>query len=89
MVRERKVTPAELMDAAIARAEKHNPKLNAIVFKDYDRALAAARERKAGSAAVRRRADAAQGHHGRLRRDADAISLRIRPGQHRCGRTRK
>jgi amidase len=50
MVRERKVTPAELMDAAIARAEKHNPSLNAIVFKDYDRALATARGRKAGSA---------------------------------------
>jgi amidase len=40
MVRERKITPAELMDAAIARAEKHNAKLNAIVFKDYDRARA-------------------------------------------------
>jgi aspartyl-tRNA(Asn)/glutamyl-tRNA(Gln) amidotransferase subunit A len=38
MVRERTITPAELMDAAIARAEKHNAKLNAIVFKDYDRA---------------------------------------------------
>ena len=50
MVRERKVTPAELMEAAIARAEQHNAKLNAIVFKDYDRALAVARERKAGAA---------------------------------------
>jgi amidase len=50
MVRERKVTPAELMEAAIARAEKHNGRLNAIVFKDYDRALAAARDRKAGAA---------------------------------------
>src|SRR5260370_9721683 len=49
MVRERKVTPSELMDAAIARAEKHNAKLNAIVFKDYDRARATARDRKAGS----------------------------------------
>jgi len=43
MVRDRQITPAELMDAAIARAEKHNPKLNAIVFKDYDRARATAR----------------------------------------------
>jgi len=50
LVRERKITPAELMDAAIARAEKHNAKLNAIVFKDYDRARAAARARKLGSA---------------------------------------
>jgi amidase len=50
MVRERKVTPAELMDAAIARAEKHNAKINAIVFKDYDRARATARDRKPGPA---------------------------------------
>ncbi|MGH7925005.1 MAG: amidase [Candidatus Binatus sp.] len=50
MVRERKVTPADLMEAAIARAEKHNGKLNAIVFKDYDRALASARDRRAGTA---------------------------------------
>ncbi len=49
LVRERKIAPAELMEAAIARAEKHNGKLNAIVFKDYDRALAAARTRPSGS----------------------------------------
>lgn len=46
MVRERKITPAELMDAAIARAEKHNAKLNAIVFKDFDRARATARSHR-------------------------------------------
>ncbi len=50
MVRDGKVTPAELMNAAIARAERHNAKLNAIVFKDYDRALAAARTHKVGAA---------------------------------------
>ena len=50
MVRERKVTPAELMDPAIARAEKHNTNLNAIVFKDYDRARAAALARRVGGA---------------------------------------
>jgi amidase len=48
MVRDRQIAPAELMEAAIARAEKLNPKLNAIVFKDYDRALRAARDRKPG-----------------------------------------
>lgn len=37
LVCRREVTPLELMEEAIARAEKHNPKLNAIVFKDYDR----------------------------------------------------
>jgi amidase len=50
MVRELKVTPAELMDAAIARAEKHNAKLNVIVFKDYDRARVTARAHKVGAA---------------------------------------
>ncbi len=50
LVREGKITPAELMDAAIARAEKHNAKLNAIVFKDYDRARATANSHKADAA---------------------------------------
>ena len=51
MVREREITAAELMDAAIARAEKHNAKLNAIVFKDYDRARATALAYKDGAGA--------------------------------------
>ena len=38
LVARRKVKAAELMEEAIARAEKLNPKLNAIIFKDYDRA---------------------------------------------------
>ena len=50
LVREGKITPAELMDAAIVRAEKHNSTLNAIVFKDYDRARAAANAHKADAA---------------------------------------
>jgi amidase len=49
MVREREITRAELMEAAIERAEKHNPRLNAIVFKDYDRAFGAARGRAIGA----------------------------------------
>jgi amidase len=49
MVREREITAAELMDAAIARAEKHNAKLNAIVFKDYERARATALASKGGA----------------------------------------
>jgi len=39
LVAKRAVTPAELMEEAIARAERLNPMLNAIVFKDYERAL--------------------------------------------------
>ncbi|MEJ0042283.1 MAG: amidase family protein [Rhizomicrobium sp.] len=43
LVRTRKVKPAEIMDAAIARAEALNPRLNAIVFSDPDGARAAAK----------------------------------------------
>jgi amidase len=43
LVAKKKVKPSELMDEAIRRAEALNPKLNAIVFKDYDRARAAAK----------------------------------------------
>lgn len=38
LVAKKKIKPAELMDEAIARAEALNPKLNAIIFKDYERA---------------------------------------------------
>jgi len=38
LVAQKKIKPAELMDEAIARAEALNPKLNAIIFKDYERA---------------------------------------------------
>ena len=33
LVRNRDVTPGELLDAAIERTERHNPKLNAVVYK--------------------------------------------------------
>jgi amidase len=36
LVRRKEVTPSELLETAIARAEAHNPKLNAIVHKAYD-----------------------------------------------------
>jgi amidase len=42
LVRQRQVTPAELVDAAIERIERHNPTLNAVVYKAYDEARAAA-----------------------------------------------
>ncbi|MBV9044050.1 MAG: amidase, partial [Alphaproteobacteria bacterium] len=38
LVAKKKVKPIELMEEAIARAEALNPKLNAIVYKDYERA---------------------------------------------------
>jgi amidase len=43
LVAKKKIKPIELLDEAIARAEALNPKLNAIVYKDYDRARAAAK----------------------------------------------
>jgi amidase len=36
LVAKKKVAPSELVEAAIARIEKHNPALNAVVFKGYD-----------------------------------------------------
>ena len=36
LVARKEVTPAELVDAAIARIEAHNPALNAVVYKGYD-----------------------------------------------------
>jgi len=38
------VTPAELVDAAITRIEKHNPQLNAVIFRAYDQARRAAEQ---------------------------------------------
>ena len=38
LVRKKNVTPAELLEAAIARAEAVNPKINAVVVKMYEQA---------------------------------------------------
>jgi amidase len=43
LVAKKKIKPIELLDEAIARAEALNPKLNAIIYKDYDRARANAK----------------------------------------------
>jgi len=45
LVRRREVTPAELVEAAIERIERHNPVLNAVVYKAYDEARRTAGER--------------------------------------------
>lgn len=42
LVKARKVSPEELLDAAIDRIERHNGALNAVVYKAYDEARAAA-----------------------------------------------
>lgn len=43
LVAKGEVTPAELLEAAIERIERHNGTLNAVVYKAYDEARAAAR----------------------------------------------
>ena len=40
LVRKRAVTPLELVEAAIERIERHNPTLNAVVYKGYEDARA-------------------------------------------------
>src|SRR5512138_3227691 len=45
LVRRKKVSPAELVEEAVQRIEAHNPKLNAVVHKLYERARAKAKER--------------------------------------------
>ncbi|MGH6878567.1 MAG: amidase, partial [Rhizomicrobium sp.] len=43
LVRQKDVSPAELVETAIARAEAVNPRLNFMVYRDFERARAAAR----------------------------------------------
>ena len=42
LVKKKKVKPGELVEAAIVRIERHNPQLNAVVFKAYEEARAKA-----------------------------------------------
>jgi amidase len=39
LVRERQVSPEQLLEAAIARVEQRDPKINAVVNKMYDQAF--------------------------------------------------
>ena len=50
-MRRREVSPVEVMDAAIARIEAHNGKINALVITHFDQARAAA---KAAEGAITR-----------------------------------
>ena len=49
LVRRREVTPLELVDTAIARIERLNPKLNAITIKDFDAARETAKRPLSGA----------------------------------------
>ncbi|MBI3677529.1 MAG: amidase [Proteobacteria bacterium] len=48
LVKKKKVKPSELLEEAIARAEALNPKLNAIIYKDYDNARTRAKGKLRG-----------------------------------------
>ena len=48
LVRSGQASPSELIEIAIARIEAHNPKLNAVIHKLYDRAHAAAKRPLSG-----------------------------------------
>ncbi len=48
LVKKKKVKPAELVEAAIERIERHNPRLNAVVFKAYEEARAKAGAKVSG-----------------------------------------
>ena len=43
LIRKKKVSPGELVEEAISRIETHNPKINAVVHKLYERARTAAK----------------------------------------------
>ena len=43
LVKKKEIKPAELVEAALERIERHNPQLNAVVFKAYDEARAMAK----------------------------------------------
>jgi amidase len=45
LVKDRKVKPIELVEAAIARIERHNPKLNAVIWTMFERARAMDRKK--------------------------------------------
>ncbi len=64
MVRKGDVTPRELVEAAIARAERVNPQLHAILTPLYDKARKAAADPNLPRGPLQRRPVPAEGHHG-------------------------
>jgi amidase len=49
LVKKKKIKPAEVVEAAIERIERHNPHLNAVVFKAYDEARTKAKAKLSGA----------------------------------------
>jgi amidase len=48
LVNKKEIKPIELIEAAIERIERHNPQINAVVFKAFDEARAMAKTRHSG-----------------------------------------
>src|ERR1700751_740389 len=48
LVRKKEIKPAELVEAALERIERHNPQRNAVVFKAYEEASAMAKSNLSG-----------------------------------------
>jgi len=53
LIRKGEITPAELLETTIRRIEKINPKLNAVIYKMYDQARAAAEIWSSGAKATK------------------------------------
>ncbi len=85
-IRTGRVSPAEVVDAAIARCEAVNPTLNGLAHESFDQAQARARSSKPPGRLLRRRADVLQGqrrrrghaHHERHRRVGAGSQTRAR-----------
>ena len=51
LVKKKKIEASELVEAAIERIERHNPRLNAVIFRDYEGARARAKSKLSGTLA--------------------------------------
>ena len=82
LVASKSVQTIELVDAAIARIERHNPKLNAVIWTMFDRARAMAKAplppgRFAGVGRVRQRGVISGVAPGRHRQAALGVSCSV------------
>ena len=71
LVRRRELTPLELVDAAIARIERVNPAINAVITPLFEEARAAAVSARAANRTISRRTISSE----RSCRDAEGTAL--------------
>src|SRR5580692_9097326 len=87
LVRQKEVTPAELTETAIRLIENLDPKLNAVVIRDFDRARARASETPPRRS-FRRRTLSSQEYRIRLRRLAPDQQFAVSRGLRQSVRLR-